>query len=65
MDDSAPTPTEVVYGNLLNAFRETDSTGQKDKAGQIDIAIMVLECLWPDDCKRWRKRFGGEASASQ
>jgi hypothetical protein len=59
MSDKQPTPTEHAYGNLLNEFRRAHSSGEKAKADRIDVAITLFEELWPEDCKRWRERFGG------
>ena len=53
--DTPMTPVEVVYGNLLVAWRNELVAGATGT--DIDIAIRVLERLWPDDTKHYKERF--------
>lgn len=54
------TPTEIVYGNLIVAFRQAHYHERPDLAQKIDVAIRLLEELWPEDCARWRERYSTE-----
>ena len=53
-----PNCTEQVYGNLLNAMRRAHNAGDMEKRERIYAAALVMEELWPEDCKRWSERFG-------
>ena len=48
---------QIIYSNLIVAFRKAHQENDKDKSYRIDIAIRLLEEIWPDECERWVNGF--------